>query len=201
MLTLYHAPNSRSTSILQLIEEMGVADHLHVRIVTIPRHDGSGAPDAGNPHPEKKVPYLTDGADWVRERSAIMAYLTDRFDSDLGRPVGDPQRGRYLSWLAWYQGVLEPVALFRATGLSHPWLDATFRDMPTAIAEVEAALADQPYLLGERYSAADLLIAGAFHFFGQMDAELIPATGPMRDWIARCQDRPAVRRVAELDAG
>lgn len=201
MLTFYHAPNSRSTTILQLIHEMGVADQIRVQIVTIPRHDGSGGPDAANPHPEKKVPYLTDGNDWVRERAAIIAYLTDRFDSDLGRPVGDPQRGRYLSWLAWYQGVLEPVSLFRATGITHPWIDATFRDMQTAIAEVESALKDQPYLLGDRYSAADMLIAGAFHFFGQMDPTVIPQTGPMRDWIARCQDRPSVRRVAELDAG
>lgn len=196
MLTFYHAPNSRSASILQLIEEMGVTGQIRIEIVTIPRQDGTGAPDPKNPHPEKKVPYLTDGADYVRERSAIIIYLTDRFDSDLGRAVGDPQRGRYLSWLAWYQGVLEPVALFQATGVTHPWLDATFRDFPTAVAEVEAALKDQPYLLGDRYSAADLLIAGAFNFFRQM----IPETGPIGAWVDRCQDRDSVRAVAARDA-
>lgn len=199
MLTFYHAPDSRSTTILQLIDEMGVADQIRTQIVTIPRHDGSGAPDPRNPHPERKVPYLTDGEDWVRERSAIIVYLTDRFDSDLGRPVGDPQRGRYLSWLAWYQGVLEPVAMFHATGVSHPWLSASFRDLATAVARVEGVLADQPYLLGARYSAADLLIAGAFHFFGQMDPATIPETGPIREWVARCQDRDAVRRTVERD--
>lgn len=201
MLTFFHAPNSRSTSILQLIDEMGIRDRIETRIVTIPRQDGSGGRDPSNPHPEGKVPYLTDGEDWVRERSAIIVYLTDRFDSELGRPVGDPQRGRYLSWLGWYQGVLEPVALFHATGIAHPWIEATFRDMATAIAEVEAALTGQPYLLGDRYSAADLLIAGAFHFFGSMDPALLPETGPIRDWVARCQDRPSVRAAAAADAG
>ena len=73
---------------------------------------------------------------------------------------------------------------------------ATFRDMTTAIAEVEAALADQPYLLGARYSAADLLIAGAFAFFRQM----IPGTGPIEAWVGRCQDRDSVRRAGTEDA-
>lgn len=101
MLTFYHSPSSRSTSIKQLILEMGVADQIKTVEVTIPRQDGSGGPDEANPHPEKKVPYLTDGDDYVRERAAIILYLTDRFDSPLGRSVGDPQRGRYLSWLVW----------------------------------------------------------------------------------------------------
>ena len=55
MPTLYHAPNSRSTSILVLIEEMGIADQIDVIDVTVSRQDGSGGPDPRNPHPEKKV--------------------------------------------------------------------------------------------------------------------------------------------------
>lgn len=74
MLTFYHAPNSRSTSIRQLILELGVADKVKTVEVTIPRQDGSGVRDPGNPHPEGKVPYLTDGADHVRERAAIILY-------------------------------------------------------------------------------------------------------------------------------
>ena len=197
MLTFYHAPNSRSTTILQLIDEMGVKDQIRIETVTIPRQDGSGGRDPKNPHPEGKVPYLTDGEDFVRERAAIIPYLTDRFASDLGRPVGDPQRGRYLSWLAWYQGVFEPVAIFQAAGLSHPWLDATFRDLGTALAEMEAALADRPYLLGERYSAADMLISGALAFF----PEMVPQEGPIGPWVARCQARDSVARARAADNG
>ena len=78
MPTLYHAPQSRSTSMLVLIEEMGIAEHIDVIDVSVARQDGSGGPDPRNPHPEGKVPYLTDGEDHVRERGAIVAYLTDR---------------------------------------------------------------------------------------------------------------------------
>ena len=192
MLTFYHAPNSRSTSVLQLLHELGVADQVDIRVVTIPRQDGSGGRDPANPHPEGKVPYLTDGEDHVRERAAIILYLTDRFpQAGLGRPVGDPQRGRYQSWLFWYQGVFEPVAILSWAGLSHPAVHASLRDYDTAIQRLDEVLARQPYLLGDSFSAADLLCAGPFAWFGDQ----MPATPAIRDWVARCQDRPATTAV------
>lgn len=194
MLTFYHAPNSRSTSVLQLLHELGVTDQVETRIVTIPRQDGSGARDPSNPHPEGKVPYLTDGADHLRERGAIILYLTDRFpQAGLGRPVGDPQRGEYLSWLFWYQGVFEPVAILSWTGLSHPAIQASLRDYDTAIQRLDEVLRRQRYLLGDSFSAADLLCAGPFAWFGDQ----LPATPAIKDWVARCQDRDCVRTVGE----
>ncbi|MCT4331352.1 glutathione S-transferase family protein [Paracoccus sp. YLB-12] len=192
MLTFYHSPNSRSTSIAQLIEELGVSQQIRTIEVTVTRQDGTGARDPRNPHPEGKVPYLTDGEDFVRERGAIILYLTDRFpNSGLGRSVGDPQRGRYLSWLNWYQGVLEPVAILRWAGVEHPAIHASLRDYDTAIQRLDEVLIAQPYLLGDRYSAADLLCASPFAWFGDQ----MPRTPALRDWVARCQDRPALRRM------
>ena len=194
MLTFYHAPNSRSTSIRQLILELGVADKVKTVEVTIPRQDGSGARDPKNPHPEGKVPYLTDGEDYVRERAAIILYLTDRFpEAGLGRLVGDAQRGRYLSWLIWYQGVLEPVTILNWAKLDHPAVKASLRDYDTALQRLDEVLGRQPYLLGDDFSAADLLCAGPFAWFGDQ----MPATPAIRDWVARCMDRPAVRETAE----
>ncbi|MDO5704781.1 MAG: glutathione S-transferase family protein [Paracoccus sp. (in: a-proteobacteria)] len=192
MLTLYHAPNSRSTSIVQLLHDMGVTDQVHVEQVTIPRQDGSGGRDPRNPHPEGKVPYLTDGEDSGRERATVILYLTDRFDSPLGRPVGHPQRGRYLSWLMWYQGVFEPVAILSWTGLTHPAITHSLRDYDTAISRLAETLSRQPFLLGDEYSAADLLCSGPFAWFG----ESLPAPQPVKDWVARCQDRDSVRLMA-----
>lgn len=195
MLTLYHAPNSRSTSVVQLVHELGVADRVTIRTVDIPRQDGSGARDPANPHPEGKVPYLTDGRDHVRERGAVILYLTDRFpDAGLGRPVGDPQRGDYLSWLFWYQGVFEPVAILHWAGLSHPAVTASLRDYDTAIARLDEVLSRQPYLLGEDFSAADLLCAGPFAWFGE---DAMPRPASVADWVARCQARPSVAAVGE----
>lgn len=190
MLTLFHSPQSRSTSVVQLIHEMGIADRVAIREVTIPRQDGSGGRDPANPHPEGKVPYLTDGTDHVRERAAVMLYLTDRFpESGMGRPVGHPQRGEYLSWLFWYQGVFEPVAIFHWAGLDNPALTATFRDYDTAIRRLDEVLTRQPYLLGNDFTAADVLCAGPFAWFGDQ----MPATPAITEWVARCHDRDGMR--------
>lgn len=196
MLTLYHAPRSRSTSILVLLEEMGVADRVEVIDVTVARQDGSGAPDARNPHPEKKVPYLVNGNDHVRERGAVIAYLTDMFpEAGLGRPVGHPQRGAYLSWLFYYQGVMEPVLVLDLAKIEHPALHTTFRDLGTMVDRLSDGLKDQPYLLGDDYSAADLLLSSPFQWL----PDAAPKDPAIQAWIKRCADRPALKKVVERE--
>ncbi len=108
MLTLFHAPQSRSSRISWLLEELD-ADY-EIRYVDIPRMDGSGQPDASNPHPDKKVAALAHDSTLVTESAAICLYLTDLHpQAGLGPAVGHAKRGAYLSWLAYYAGVIEPV--------------------------------------------------------------------------------------------
>lgn len=192
MPTLFHAPMSRSSGIVTLIDELG-AD-VDIRQVSIPRQDGSGQTDPANPHPEGKVPFLVDGTDTVRERGAIVLYLTDQYpEAGLGPIEGSPQRGEYLSWLFYYQGVMEPVFILHAAGLSHPMVSASLRDMEAMLARLSEALETRPYLLGERYSAADLLCSSPFQWF----SDLLPDNPRIRDWVARCADRPAAKRTLE----
>ncbi|NIZ15047.1 glutathione S-transferase family protein [Phaeobacter sp. HF9A] len=196
MLTLYHSPNSRSTSILVLIEELGITDQIDVVDVTVARQDGSGGPDTRNPHPEKKVPYLISGDDHVRERGAIIAYLTDLFPAaGLGRPISDPQRGEFLSWLFYYQGVMEPVLVLDWAKIEHPALHATFRDLDAVFARLAEALEQQPYLLGETYSAADLLLSSPFQWL----PDAAPKVPRIQAWIERCSNRPALASVMERE--
>ncbi|MCX2723486.1 glutathione S-transferase family protein [Roseibium salinum] len=194
MPTLYHAPNSRSSAIVSLIDELG-AD-VDIREVTIPRQDGSGGPDAANPHPEKKVPFLVDGEEQLRERGAIILYLTDKYpEAGLGPIEGQPGRGAYLSWLFYYQGVMEPVIILHWAEMSHPAFHASLRDFDTMVGRLAETLEKQPYLLGDKYSAADLLCSGPFHWF----KDLVPDNQAIRDWVKRCADRPAVARTAARD--
>lgn len=197
MLTLYHAPFSRSTTILALIEEMGIGAHIDVKEVEVARRDGCGGPDPRNPHPEGKVPYLVDGMHGVRERGAIILHLTDRFpEAGLGRPVGHPQRGAFISWLFYYQGVMEPVLVLDAAGIEHPILHATFRDIGAVIEVLSGALNGQPYLLGEEYSAVDLLLSSPF----QAIPDAAPDEPTVRAWIERCADRAALKAAMERDS-
>tara|TARA_Y100000052_G_scaffold24774_1_gene27646 strand:- start:103 stop:699 length:597 start_codon:yes stop_codon:yes gene_type:complete len=195
MPTLFHAPMSRSSGIVTLIDELG-AD-VEIREVSIPRQDGSGRADPANPHPEGKVPFLVDGDDTVRERGAITLYLTDKYpEAGLGPIEGMPKRGEYLSWLFYYQGVMEPIFILHAAGVSHPMITASLRDMEAMLARLSAALDTGPYLLGEQYSAADLLCSSPFQWF----SDLLPDNPKIRDWVARCADRASIRRTLERDA-
>jgi len=195
MLTLYHAPMSRSTRITALIDELD-AD-VEIRTVTIPRQDGTGGRDPANPHPEGKVPLLVHEGAAIWESPAIILYLTDLFPkAGLGPLPGDPLRGPYLSWLAYYGDVVEPVMIFEnVVKIDHPVLATTFRGMAEVTDRLARALERSPYLLGERYSAADLLLHSPFAWF----RDATPDVPVIRDWVARCMDRPAARRAAARD--
>lgn len=197
MLTLYHAPQSRSCRIIALLKELDALGKVDVEIVRIARYDGSGGADPKNPHPEGKVPLLVHDGVEIWESSAIILYLTDLFPAaKLGPVMGDPLRGAYLSWLAWYAGVVEPVLVLAAAGLTHPYIDATFRGVHELTNRLAKALEHSPYLMGDRYTAADLLLHSPYAWY----AEMTPDVPAVKDWIARCMDRPSARFVTEFDA-
>jgi glutathione S-transferase len=195
MLTLYHSPGSRSSRMIWLLEEAG-APH-QVKVVTIPRMDGSGAPDPSNPHPEKKVPALVDDGALIVESAAICLYVTDKFpDAKIGPAIGDRLRGPYLSWLAYYAGVIEPVVALEVAQVKHPVLRATFRGLDEMKARILAALREGPYLLGAQFSAADVLIASLGHYARPM----LPPDACVDDYLARINARPALARAQRRDA-
>jgi glutathione S-transferase len=198
MLTLYHAPNSRSSGITALIDEMGIADHVDVRIVQIKRTDGSGQRDPANPHPEGKVPALVHDGQMITERGAIIAHLCGLFpDSGLSPQPGTAAWGAFVSWMVWYQGVMEPALIHHFAGANHPSLFATFRTPDEVAARIRAALDKGPWLLGDRYSAADLLVHSPYAWFGNMT----PDDPVIKDWLARCMARPSRQRTLDRDAG
>jgi glutathione S-transferase len=197
MLTLFHSPESRSMAILSLIEEMGIQDWVEVREVTIPRMDGSGGRDPDNPHPEGKVPALVHDGVLITERAAIMLHLTSLFpDAGFAPRAGTPEWGAFAMWLAWYQGVLEPVMIFEAAGVEHPWITACFRDHRTAAVRLRAALEKGPWIMGETFTAADILLHGPYAWF----REATPDDPLIRDWVERCMARPAAGKVRKADA-
>ncbi len=197
MLTFFHSPNSRSTSILSLIKEMGIENRISTQKVTIRRPDGSGGRDPANPHPNGKVPCLRDdNGDVIYERAAVMLYLTDRFpESCLGPKVGDAKRGAYLSWMFHYQGVIEPLVMLRSAGIENATLSYQFGSLDDSIAHIDATLADGLWLLGDSFSAVDLLISGMFAF-----ARIEPQQKRVRDWIKRCAERPAEKAAWAEDS-
>ncbi len=196
MLTLFHAPKSRSTAIVTLLEEMGIRDKVALRLVSIPRMDGTGGRDPANPHPEGKAPALVHDGHVITERGAIILYLTTLFPSDMAPKVGTPAWGSYVTWLSWYQGVFEPVLILDFAQASHPSLTATFRGHKEAAARLRAALEKGPWLLGAQFSAADLLVHAPYAWFDG----ITPNDPLILDWVERCKARPARLKVLAEDA-
>lgn len=196
MLTLIHAPNTRSTRILVLIDEMRLWDQITIRTVDVISNDGTGRRDPANPHPEGKVPALIHDGQVITESAAIMLRLTLLFPDASPAPQPDSAAfGPYLTWLVWYQAVVEPVMMMQAMGLHHPGLHRNFRGLPEIASRLHDALTKGPWLCGDGYTAADLICASAFTFM----PHLTPDDPLIRDWIARYQARPALAAAKAYD--
>jgi glutathione S-transferase len=194
MITLYHAPQSRSSRIIWLLEEVGAP--YEIRPVSIFRPmTGTGAPDPANPHPDKQVPAIVHEGELVAESVGIFLYLTDAFpEAGLGPVAGDPGRGTYLTWVTWYAASMEP-AMF--AGMLGELADSPLkqRGYDAVVARIEGALARGPYMLGEKFSAVDLLVASAIKFARQV----FPESAALDAYVARCATRPGAIRAAGLD--
>jgi len=195
MITLYHSPRSRSTRMLWLLEELGAP--YEVRQVAIFRPmSGEGASDPANVHPDKRVPAIVHDGELVAESVAIVLYLTDAFPAaGLGPAAGEAGRGAYLTWLAWYAAEMER-AMFAAMGGELSGNSIKQRDYDTMLARLEGALAKAPYLMGETFTGADLLVSSAINFARQA----FPENALLDAYVERCKARPAFQRAIELDA-
>jgi glutathione S-transferase len=194
MITLYHSPRSRSTRILWLLEDLGVP--YEVRQVSIFRAmSGEGAPDPANVHPDKRVPAIVHDDEPITESVAIVLYLTDAFPAaGLGPATGKAGRGAYLTWLAWYAAEMER-AMFAAMGGELGGDPMKQRDYDAMVARLEGRLAKDPYVMGEAFTGADLLISSAINFA----RHAFPESALLDAYVQRCKARPAFQRAIALD--
>lgn len=194
MITLFHAPWSRSGRIVWLLEELGV--DYDIRYVDIFRAmTQSGARDPANPHPDGKVPALMHDDVLVTESAAVALYLTDLFpDSGLGADVGSAERGAYLTWLAWTAGEMEPAFWGKIDGSAETDPNAKAR-YEAAVSRLLKALERGPWLMGERFTAVDVMIASALAW----GREYVPESTLIDTYLERALARPANARATAKD--
>jgi len=198
MITLYHRPNTRSARFIFLLEELEAP--YTIQPVTIRSRDGTGERDPANPHPHGKVPAISDEGTVVFESPAIALYLTDRYPKNrIGPAVGEPERGAYLSWLAYYGGEFEPAVVCKFMNVQAPRGTAGWVPVEELMPVVIAQLSRGPYLLGERFSAADVLYATSFALFA--NSPLLPKSPVIDDYVKRVTARPAYARAMARQSG
>jgi glutathione S-transferase len=198
MITLVHAPRSRSSASLWMLKEIG--EPYLIKYVSIRRADGSGSLDASNPHPHGKVPVLLDDTKVIFEQTAIALYLADKYPgAGLGPRIEDPERGDFLTLLAYYSGVVEPSFTSKFLRTTVPRGSAGWVDSDEVMDFINARLDSHPYISGEKFTVADVLYASAFALF--IDSPLLEGkrSPQLRNYVAQCVARAARVRAAGKD--
>lgn len=195
-LTLYHSPNTRSSGALMLMEELGV-DH-ELRVLDMKAGE-QRSPAYLTVNPMGKVPALMHGDSLVTEQAAIYLYLADLFpEKGLAPPVDDPLRGPYLRWMVYYGSCFEPAIVDRAMERGPaPIGMSPYGDYDTMLDTVTQQLKSGPWLLGERYTAADVLWGSALLWTTMF--KLVPETPEIVAYLSRFKTRPAFASARAKD--
>ncbi|SEB79821.1 glutathione S-transferase [Rhizobiales bacterium GAS191] len=195
--TLYHSPNSRSAGALTLLEELGAPYDLNI-INMKAGEQRQAAYLAVNPM--GKVPAVRHGEALITEQVAIFIYLADLFpEAKLAPPIGDPLRGPYLRWLVFYGSCFEPALVDRSLKREPgPASTMPYGDFDTMFNTLVEQLGRGPYLLGERFTAADVLWGGALTWMSMW--KLIPDVPVIAAYVERNRSRAAVISVMKKDA-
>jgi len=196
-LTLYHASPSRSSVALWMLEELGEPYEVH--LLSFEKGENR-APEYLAINPMGKVPALKHGDTVITEVAAICAYLADEFpNAKLNVPVGTPQRGVYLKWLFFGPGCLEAAVIDRAAPRKDEPRRAMlgYGDFDTTMNVVAAAVAKGPYLMGEQFTAADVVIGSNIRW-GMM-FKMVPERPEFLAYAARLGQRPAAQRAEAKD--
>ena len=196
-LTLYHASPSRSSIVLWMLEELG--QPYDVKLVTLSAGDNM-KPDYLAINPMGKVPALKHGDTVITEAAAICTYLADEFpDAKLNIPVGTPRRGIYLKWLFFGPSCIEPAVIDRAAPRKEEARRGMlgYGDFDSVMNVVAQAVAKGPWLMGDQFTAADVII-GAQIRWGMM-FKMIPPRQEFLDYAARIAARPAAQRAEAKD--
>ncbi|MDC0722503.1 glutathione S-transferase family protein [Nannocystis bainbridge] len=198
IITLFHNPQSRSAGVRVLLEALGAP--YEVRFIDL-KAGANRTPEFLALNPLGKLPTIRYRDAVVTEQVAIYIYLADLFPAaGLAPALDDPRRGPYLRWIAFYGSSFEPAVVDHA--MKRPDIEAStagYGSYDAMLKTLVEQLGRGDYLLGDRFSAADVLWGSALRWttgFG-----IVPALPEIRAYIDRVAAHPAFARAAELDAG
>ena len=196
-ITFFHAPQSRSGGTLALLEELGADYELHLLNL---KAGTQREPAYRAINPMGKVPAVLHEGALVTEQPAVMMYLADLYpQAGLAPPIGDPLRGPYLRWMVFYGSCFEPAIVDRSLQREPaPFSTSPYGTWDDVLNALTAQLTPGPWLLGERFTAADVLWGSALNWTTMF--KLVPETPLIRAYIDRVISRPAMQRAAAKDA-
>ena len=195
-LTLYHCPQTRSSTTRIILDELGASYDLHVLNL---KAGENRKPEYLKINPLGKVPAIRHGDTIITEQIAVAIYLGDLFpEAGLTPAISDPDRGVYLRWMIFYAACFEPAVVDKAqsreAGLEARSVYGTYDQMLDVL---EGALSNGPFLLGDRFSLADIQWASALHW--TMMFGLVPERPTFTRYRDRIIARPSFQHVFKDD--
>lgn len=192
-ITLYHSPASRAFTAYWMLEELGVP--FKIKTIDIRKGEQKAAAYL-KLNPAGKVPTLTDGPVVVSENPAIAIYLADRYGyGTLAPRIEDPDRGPYLKWMVFSTAVVDPVATLHQKKIDLPGFDFSFGAFEDMVQVLTGVLRDRQYLLGDRFSGADVVLGGTLSRLLYM--KVLPEAPELLDYNDRLTQRAAFHRAAD----
>ena len=196
-LVFFHSPNTRSAGARVLLEELGVPYEMHV--INMKAGEQRKA-EYLKVNPMGKVPAVLHGDALITEQVALYIYLPDAFpEAGLAPGLTDPLRGPYLRWIAYYGSCFEPGVVDRALKRDPaPPSMCPYGDFDTMFQTLVDQLRKGPYILGDRFSAADLLWGLSLRWMTGF--KIVEALPEIMAYVERISSRPSFAKVAESDA-
>ena len=194
---LFHAPQSRSLSTLILLKELGI--EFDMQVLNINQQENL-KPEFLAFNPLGKVPTLRHNDAIVTEQVAIIMYLADLYSlGELAPAIDDPLRGPYVRWLTFYAACFEPALCDKGQNReAGPRNMSPYGELDAVIGAVQAQLEQGPYMLGDRFTAVDLMWGTALWWctaFG-----LVESTPAIKQYIERLVHRPSFIEANKIDA-
>ena len=193
---LFWAPQTRAQRAIWMLEEAGVDyDMERVELGSLDLSDEFlGASPMG------KVPALIDGDVGMAESAAICIYVADRYaPGTLAPPLDDARRGQYLYWTLYTPAVVEPAMSEKFNKVESNRRRSGWGDFETMIETWDGALDDRLWILGDQFTAADVMLGSSAIFLRMF--EMLPETRNLSAYADRCLARPANQRAVQKGAG
>lgn len=195
--TLYHSPNTRSTGARILLEEL----HADYTLQPLNMKTGEQRGEAFLAiNPMGKVPTIVHEEAVITEQVAVYIYLADLYDEALlAPPIGDPLRGPYLRWMAFYGSCFEPAVVdLSQKRAPAPQAMSPYGDFDTMLKTLTDQLGRGDWMLGKHFCALDVLWGTSLSWMTQFG--LVAKTPLIEAYTGRFNARPSVAKVRALDA-
>lgn len=195
---LFWAPQTRSPRAIWMLEEVGM--HYDMELVDIRSPDRKDSDEFLAASPMGKVPAIVDGDVAMSESAAICIYLADRYAAGrLAPALDDPSRGKYLYWAIYTPAVIEPAMSEKFNNVESNRGRSGWGDFDLMIQTFDEALEGNQWILGDQFSAADVMLGSSAIFLRMF--EMLPDTANIGAYADRCLARPAQQQSTEKAGG